>query len=181
MAIKFKKDTLTEKDAIIHVDFSKNYQTKYAEEVQSFHFGGSRQQISMPTVVVYTKEVEEIKTTCFCTVSENLSYSPPAIWAHLQPILNSLPNNVVNINFLSDGLVTQYRNKIMFKVLATKLREFYGDLQYFTWNYPEAGHGKGAPDGVGETCKNTADRYFHTGRLCSCPSEKRKIAPTSKF
>ncbi|CAH0717729.1 unnamed protein product, partial [Brenthis ino] len=55
MAMKLKKETLTERDAIIHVDFSKKYQTKYAEEVQSFHFGGSREQISIHTVVVYTK------------------------------------------------------------------------------------------------------------------------------
>ena len=56
MAIKSKKETLTKQEAIIHVDFSKNYQTKYTQEVQLFHFGASREQISIHTVVVYTKE-----------------------------------------------------------------------------------------------------------------------------
>ena len=30
----------------------------------------------------------------------------------------------------------------------------------FSWNYHEAGHGKGAPDGVGATCKRTADQVI---------------------
>ncbi|CAH1099094.1 unnamed protein product [Psylliodes chrysocephalus] len=163
-ALKAKKENLTDSDAIIHVDFSENFQTKYAEEVQSFHFGGSRQQISMHTVVVYTKRAgEDIKSKCFCTLSENLSHSPSAIWAHLQPILDSLPATVTNLHFLSDGPVTQYRNKIMFKVLATKLEEFYPNLMNFSWNYHESGHGKGAPDGVGATCKRTADKLVASG------------------
>lgn len=32
-----------------------------------------------------------------------------------------------------------------------------------TWNYCEAGHGKGAPDGVGGCLKRTADRFFARG------------------
>lgn len=162
--IKTKKESLTESEALIHVDFSENYLTKYAEEVQSFHFGGSRQQISMHTVVVYTKDVEqELKSQCYCTLSQNLSHSPPAIWAHLQPILDCLPTTITTLHFLSDGPVTQYRNKMMFKVLATMLEDFYSNLQNFTWNFHEAGHGKGAPDGVGATCKRTADRLVASG------------------
>lgn len=41
-------------EALIHVDFSENYSLKYATEVQSFHFGGSRQQVSLHTAVIYT-------------------------------------------------------------------------------------------------------------------------------
>lgn len=36
------KKNLSVSEANIHVDFSENYALKYAEEVQSFHFGGSR-------------------------------------------------------------------------------------------------------------------------------------------
>lgn len=118
----------------------------------------------MHTVVVYTKDVDqELKSECYCTLSQNLSHSPPAIWAHLQPILDRLPATVANLHFLSDGPVTQYRNKIMFTVLARILDDFYPNLQNFTWNFHEASHGKGAPDGVGATCKRTADRLVASG------------------
>lgn len=38
------------------------------------------------------------------------------------------------------------------------LEDFYPNLENFTWNSHEACHGKGAPDGVGATCKRIADR-----------------------
>lgn len=160
-SIKTLKDNLTENDAVIHMDFSENFNTKYAEEVQSFHFGGARTQISLHTVVVYTKG----KTECFATLSEDLSHNVPAIWAHLQPIINSLPDTIQNVHFLSDGPVTQYRNKDMFFYLGCLLTKLHphNNITDFTWNYFEAGHGKGAPDGVGGTCKRTADKIIASG------------------
>lgn len=41
-AIKKLKQTLKNVEVLIHVDFSENYSLKFHEEVQSFHFGGSR-------------------------------------------------------------------------------------------------------------------------------------------
>lgn len=172
-AFKMKKSDLSVQEAVIHMDFSENYLTKYAEEIQAFHYGGSRQQISLHTVVTYTKEEAsgEVKTTCYCSMSQNLLHSPPAIWAHLQPILNSLPPEVEILHFWSDGPVTQYRNKYMFYFLVTHLKEFYPALTDFTWNYHEAGHGKGAPDGVGAVCKRSADRLVASGKDIACLSD----------
>lgn len=160
--IKSLKESLTEKDAIIHMDFSENYTTKCNQEIQSYHFGGSRTQISLHTVVVYTKD----KTTSHCTVSLNLAHSPGAIWAHLEPVLLTLPSTVENLHFLSDGPVTQYRNKTMFYLLGCRIEEFYPLAVKYTWNFHEAGHGKGAPDGVGATCKRSADQLIaHIGDI----------------
>lgn len=158
--IKSLKQILTDKDAIIHMDFSENYNAKYNREIQSFHFGGSRMQICLHTVVVYTKD----STACYCTISSNLSHNVGAIWAHLEPVLKSLPSTVENLHFLSDGPVTQYRNKTMFFILACRLLEFYSNTITFSWNYHEAGHGKGAPDGIGATCKRTADQMIAQNR-----------------
>ncbi|GBP39350.1 hypothetical protein EVAR_24331_1 [Eumeta japonica] len=51
----------------------------------------------------------------------------------------------------------------MFYFLVTHLIEFYPAITHFTWNYHEAGHGKGAPDGVGAVCKRSADRLVGSG------------------
>ncbi|CAF4951139.1 unnamed protein product [Pieris macdunnoughi] len=187
--IKRLKDNLTEKDAVIHMDFSENYNTKYSSEVQSFHFGGSRTQISLHTVVLYTKG----ETKCFATMSENLNHNVPVIWAHLKPVMKLLPSSVENVHFLSDGPVTQYRNKDMFFYLLCKLTETYPNIYDFTWNYHEAGHGKGAPDGIGGTCKRTADKIvalgtdiatiddFATELNKSCPGIKIFVIPEEEI
>lgn len=157
--IKSLKDNLTETEAVVHMDFSENYNTKYSEEVQSFHFGGSRTQISLHTVVLYLKT----ETKCFASLSQNLQHNVPAIWAHLKPVMELLPDSVDTVHFLSDGPVTQYRNKDMFYYLACQLTDAYPNISDFTWNYHEAGHGKGAPDGVGGTCKRIADKVVASG------------------
>ncbi|KAJ8719460.1 hypothetical protein PYW08_011635 [Mythimna loreyi] len=158
-AIKDLKSNLHCDEVLIHVDFSENYCTKYSEEIQAFHFGGSRAQLSLHTVVVYLQN----SILSFCTVSENITHSPAAIWTHLRPVFRALPCNIKRVHFLSDGPVTQYRNKTMFFIMATKLSEEIPDIENFTWNYTESGHGKGAPDGIGATCKRTADFVVSSG------------------
>lgn len=153
------KSNLQDDEVLIHVDFSENYCTKYAKEIQAFHFGGSRVQLSLHTVVVYLRN----SILSFCTVSENIAHSTAAIWTHLRPIFKTLPRGIKREHFLSDGLVTQYRNKTMFFIMATKHFKEIPDIENFTWNYTESGHGKGAPDGIGATCKRTADFVVNSG------------------
>nr|CAI5866004.1 unnamed protein product [Callosobruchus analis] len=47
--------------------------------------------------------------------------------------------------------------------MATKLPKWLPHLQKFTWKYTESGHGKGAPDDIGATCKRTADSIVAAG------------------
>nr|CAI5859694.1 unnamed protein product [Callosobruchus analis] len=141
------------------MDFSENYCTKYSQEIQAYHFGGSRLQLSLHTVIIYTTG----STKPYCTVSQNTTHSPAAIWVHLQPIFRSLPPNIACVHFVSDGPVTQYRNKTMFYILASRLHLEVPNVEKFSWNFSESGHGKGAPDGVGAACKRTADAVVAAG------------------
>nr|CAI5866096.1 unnamed protein product [Callosobruchus analis] len=164
-AIKTLKQNLTEKEVLIHCDFSENYNLKYSQEVQSYHFGGSRQQISLHTVVVYSRVPgQELKVQSFCTLSESLEHGPGAIWAHLYPLVKRLIDNEIKVlHFLSDSPSTQYRNKKMFAFITNQMYDYFPEVQSVTWNYHEAGHGKGAPDGIGGVCKRTADRIVAQG------------------
>nr|CAI5837126.1 unnamed protein product [Callosobruchus analis] len=158
-AVKALKQNISDKEAIIHMDFSENYCTKYSQEIHAYHFGGSRLQLSLHTVIIYTKG----STKPYCTVSQNTTHSPAAIWVHLQPIFRSLPPNITCVHFVSDGPVTQYRNKTMFYILASRLHLEVPNVEKFSWNFSESGHGKGAPDGVGAACKKTADAVVAAG------------------
>ncbi|CAG9103840.1 unnamed protein product [Plutella xylostella] len=52
-AFKALKTDLHDDEAIIHIDFSENYAVKCNQEIQSYHFGGSRKQITLHTAVLY--------------------------------------------------------------------------------------------------------------------------------
>ncbi|XP_069109425.1 uncharacterized protein [Argopecten irradians] len=94
-----------------------------------------------------------------CKMGEEVQGMHFAIWAQLHPILDGLRNADDSINavhFVSDGPTTQYRSRKNF-YLFNHLIHKYG-FQHATWNFTEAGHGKGAPDGIGGLIKRTADK-----------------------
>lgn len=154
-------------ECIIIADFSENYNCKYHKEIQHHHFAGSRNQISLHTVVVYTfdnQTPEGHKVHSFCTVSASNIHQPAAVWCHLDPILKWLRaefGSVDTVHFYSDGPSTQYRQKQNFYLMTTKFFD-YG-FRAMTWSFFEAGHGKGPADGVGGFLKRTADKIVANG------------------
>lgn len=169
ITMKNLKENLSVSEVIIHVDFSENYSLKYAEEIQAFHFGGSRQHVSLHTsVIYYTHDFSSgcIRPTSVCTISNCIRHDAGAIWAHLISLIkHALEINpfITTLNFLSDSPISQYRNKYMFFII-TQIQKKIQTISRITWNYTEAGHWKGAPDGVGAVLKRTADKMVNFGR-----------------
>lgn len=95
-------DKLKDSEMVLVADFSENYSCKCFQEIQAHHFGSSREQVSLHTVVVYTTNIQESKPNVksYCTVSANLCHQPAAIWAHLHPILSEIRQDYPDINLL---------------------------------------------------------------------------------
>lgn len=163
------KSSLGLNEVLFHIDFSQNYECKFEQEIQSFHFGGSRTQITLHTGVLYLKDKSGIVTPhSFCTFATSLCHDYNGIWAHLKPVFNWLKTltneEITTIHFLSDGPFTQYKNKYMFYIISNFLTKFVPNIKYSSWNYSESGHGKGAPDGIGGRLKSMADQVVAEGR-----------------
>ncbi|XP_038153357.1 uncharacterized protein LOC119791359 [Cyprinodon tularosa] len=159
--LKQLKENLTQHDVVVHVDYSENYTCKWSKEIKDAHFGGSHQQVTLHTGVLYYTGGQ---AESFATVSASLQHDAVATWAHLQPVLGYITSNyplAKNIHFLSDGPTSQYRNKVAFYLASTV--PFMKGFKTVTWNFTEASHGKGAPDGVGGALKNLADRVVAYG------------------
>lgn len=162
-AIKDLKSKLSTKDLLLNIDFSENFLCKYSSEIQSVHFGASRTQIALHTGVAYSKDFKE----AFATMSPVLDHNAAAIMAHLKPILEhliTLRPEVEHLYFLSDSVSSQYRNKSVFFLMATRIPQLFPQLKSVTWNYSESGHGKNAADGVGGTLKRIADDAVAQGK-----------------
>ncbi|KAJ8720790.1 hypothetical protein PYW08_006255 [Mythimna loreyi] len=167
--VKNIKTNMSVGEGLLHIDFSENYNCKYSSEIQSAHFGGSKDQLSLHTGVFYyideNTEEKRIITKSFCTVSEYLNHSPIYICAHLQPIIKMIKTLVPTLkvlHVLSNGPSTQYKNKTMFYLIGAYLgKETQADN--IMWHFSESGHGKGAPDGIGGCLKRTADKYVAKG------------------
>lgn len=166
------KQNLTESEAVLHIDFSENYACKMSTEIQAYHFGGSRKQATIHTAVLYTAH----GTKSYGTVSDILRHDERAVWAHLEPILKELRETspqITVLHVISDGPVTQYRNKTNFYLLSTV--PFLSGFKHVTWNYSEKSHGKGAPDGIGGAVKRDADLYVRRGGELQTPLDLYKM------
>jgi len=158
--LKVKRENLDNDELFIWMDYSENYSCKYHREVQSHYYGASREQVTLHTGVAY----QHGKKQAFCTVSKSHRHDPPAILAHLSPILQKFVTpDIKKIHFQSDSPSTQYRNKTWFYVLSHHLPAMYPRIEIIVHNYSEAGHGKAPPDGVGACVKTVADDAVKNG------------------
>ena len=74
--------------------------------------------------------------------------------------------HVDTLHFYSDGPCTQYRQKHNFYLFKKFVHEL--GFKFASWNFFEAGHGKGAPDGIGGSVKRSADlRVKYGNDVCS--------------
>lgn len=155
------KEKMSSEDLLILADWSEKYQCKYHIEVQSTHFGGSHEEISLHTGMVTKHDGYET----FCTISECTKQGPLAIVAHLKPILERhMTEETTHLHFLSDGPTTQYRSKKMFYAICKHLRKLFPQIKRITWNYSESGHGKNVADGAGAVIKTQLDRIIAHGK-----------------
>lgn len=103
------KKNLTDKEVIIHIDFSENFTCKYLKEIQAMLF--IKDQITLHTGVIYLKNLKD--PISFCTISPSNEHGPEAIWSHLDPILkytkSDFPNTHLYLALFSDRPTTQYR------------------------------------------------------------------------
>lgn len=163
------KDSLQPDEMVLHVDFSENFACKLNTEVQAFHFGGSRKQATVHTCVACT--VAGMQS--YASISSSLRHDERAVWAHMEPVirdvLESLTPRPTTLHILSDGPVTQYRNKKNFYLLSSIT--FLSGFTQVTWNFSEKSHGKGAPDGVGGALKRIADSAVNRGADIQTPAD----------
>ncbi|GBN83211.1 hypothetical protein AVEN_15952-1 [Araneus ventricosus] len=92
------KNNPSEDKMVLHIDFNKNYACKLNAETQSFHFGGSRRQVTFHTEIIYYSKPNKYIKRGLCTISSSLHHDPCGVWAHLKPIFNHVVMLNSNVN-----------------------------------------------------------------------------------
>ncbi|MES9906221.1 MAG: hypothetical protein ABW168_26520, partial [Sedimenticola sp.] len=159
---KYLRENMKPNECFVHIDFAENYVGKLSSEIQSRHFGASQTQITLHTGYYAIGNTDKLVT--FSAVSDTFQHDPASIWAFMTPVLQEIRRDhpaVDTIHFYSDGPTSQYRQKGNFYFFSTEV--FALGFKGATWNFHEAGHGKGIPDGVGGTLKRAADRRVSYG------------------
>lgn len=85
-AIKSLKRTLTERDAVIHMDFSENFSTECNQEMQGMWFWRFPYSNFFADRHCLPRRFDSFLLHCFF----KFSHSAVVIWVHLQPMFISL-------------------------------------------------------------------------------------------
>ena len=148
-AVKEEKQTLNSNPtkAIIHMDWSTNFIIKQARSTQSHYFYDH--QFSLHPMVIW----HQAGSSSICTFSDAKKHKACHLWAGLYPFIKELmQEGYLEFVFISDSPTKQYRNRFVAALLEELADKNCEDLQ-FKWIWLEAGHGKGAADGVGASVK----------------------------
>lgn len=98
----------------------------------------------------------------FASISDSMTKSAAGVMAHIEWAANMfLGPQIKKVVILTDSPSSQYRNRLTMELMTNFC---LSRSLLFEWNFFEAGHGKGAPDGVGGTLKRVADAYVATGK-----------------
>ena len=159
--IKQLKINMPSSHVIAQLDFAQNYSCQALEEVQSAYWDNS-EQVTLHPVVFYYKSndgSQEIQHKSCIIISDCMVHNASTVVAFIKEVIIQKVKEICpDVNFLhywSDSPTSQYRNKTIFYVIAHHKKLFGMSA---TWNYFEAGHGKGPCDGVGATSKRMADQ-----------------------
>ena len=152
---KLLKETIPEHH-ICQMDFAENYSCSHADEVQSAYF--EKVFVMLHPVVTYFKNHEnELKHKSYVYVSDTPSHTAGTVYAFLKNINEILVKEhdyVECIHYITNSPTSQDRNKHMMDLVANH-DKIFGTRA--SWQYFEAGHGKGACDGLGGTAERMAD------------------------
>ena len=124
----------------------------------------NKNQVTLHPIVAYFKHDGKAQHKSFVVVSDEVGHNTNtviAIITKIVPEINALDEEVSHIHYVTDSPASQYGNKIMFLIVKQHTQLFGFPA---SWQYHEAGHGKGPCDGVGDCTKRMADVAVKSGK-----------------
>ena len=142
-----QKDDLKTREALIHVDYSENYNNTQQDEIQSVYFG--QQNFSIFTCCSYYGKSEQgnLAKIPIAVINESSDYSRRAAFTCTNAIVNEfkkrMQDSLKKVILRSDGCSSQFRSKYVFGLMTRFDKSVQLEL-----HYNEVHHGKGPMDDV---------------------------------
>ena len=150
--LKNKKETLSDNECIIILDFAENYTFMVQDAIQSFHWNNT--QATIYPFVIYYKQDGTLKHKSLACISDMLQHDVHTLYAFQKTIiLNVVKKDLPQIEkviYFSDGCSGQYKNH---KNFTNLLHHYCNYALYAEWHFFAMSHVKNACDGIGGTVK----------------------------
>lgn len=155
--IKEQKEKLTEKKAIVLMDFSMNYTCVVQDAAQKYHW--SKKGVTLHPVVMYFKDSDgSVQEKSICFISEDVKHDVTQVRLYQEKTIAYIKEHHPEINeiiYVTDGCAGQYKNCTAFYNMCQQARKFNIKV---TWCFCATSHGKCPCDGIGGLIKREARR-----------------------
>ena len=151
-----RKKSLDPESCIVLLDFAENYHFHVQDEIQGFHWNQS--QCTIHPVVIYYKMEDQLCTSSFCCISDDLNHDTVFVYEllyHVTGQISSISSHITSIEYFSDGCAGQYKN---YKNMLNLFFHRSGFKLSASWSFFATSHGKLPCDGVGGTVKRLVAR-----------------------
>ena len=150
--LRNKKETLSDNECFLILDFAENYTFMVQDAIQSFHWNNTQATIHL--FVIYYKPDGTLKHKSLACISDMLQHDVHTLYAFQKTIiLNVVKKDLPQIEkliYFSDGCSGQYKNH---KNFTNLLHHYHDYALYAEWHFFAMSHGKNACDGIGGTIK----------------------------
>ena len=165
--LEYLSNHLRPGEITLQMDYSENYACIYQDEPSALYF--DKHQMTMHPMVTHFRNVNNVLVhKSIIGISSETKHSAPTTVAFLRkvvPLISDLIGlKLVEIHYVSDSPVSQYRNRSIVRFLKEHKKEMGMNAD---WTYFEAGHGKGPCDGVGGALKHAAELAVRKGTIIS--------------
>ena len=156
------KESITQNDAVVIMDFAKNYTCRFQNEVQSA-FWDSNQITIHPMMTYYlVKDADSLKLRKHSVigVSNDLKHDAHAVLKFREVLYEKLKDEIQNLTMIyewTDGCASQYKGKTAFADISNDKHK----IQRICF---ETSHGKNVCDGLGATTKNVCCQAVISGK-----------------
>ena len=160
-SIDGQRDSLSDNEAMVIMDFSENFSSKSQNDVQQAFFG--KNQIGLFTAVgwIGTKK----KKATFIMANGDHTHSKQQVFYYMKLIVKELKEinpQLDYVRFVTDGAASQFKNRFILSTLLTAERDFGLKCQ---WDFFPTSHGKSPADGLGETIKRGVESRIFSGKF----------------
>ena len=110
--LRYKKETVSENEAVILLDFAENYSFIIQDAVQGFHWQNPQATLH-PFVVYYRNTNGNLESQSLCVVSNHRKHNQSAVHSFLVVALSFVKSQlpfVQKVIYFSDGAASQYKN-----------------------------------------------------------------------
>ena len=163
---KVRSDMQPGTECTIQMDYAENYNCVYQDEIGAVHY--DRNQVSLhPMVIHYRDDTDTLQHISIVGVTEERSHTIATTMAFIQSIqikVKAILPKLNTVPCITDSPSSQYRNKTVVALLANH-KKMFGTAA--SWQWLEAGHGKGPCDGVGGSVKKMAENAVKAGAIIS--------------